>query len=420
MVPGGLRQSAQLRGANAPRGQPWASGSDRAASRARSVGGCSARVGASLLLGSLALLSACGEHSADPSAGPASIKADITWGELGISPGQFSKPRGIAMDPGGDGKSVWVIDMSARVQRLDAATGRCTYEFRMPEFEMGRPTGVTIARHADTPGGEIKPRLYVADTHYHRIRVYDISNLPETEKGVEPPLLASFGSFGEEPGQFIFVTDVAVLTSPEGMVERIYTTEYGGNDRICVFDADHKFLFSFGQFGDGSHADKIEFNRPQSIAIINRSTLVVTDACNHRLGVFTLDGKVLRWIGGPEFVTSENGFNYPYGIADMGDGTVLLAEWGGNRVTRVDPTGAMILGRWGKAGRGAGEIATPWGVEFHDGSAFVLDTGNARVMRFEVPRASRGLPVGNAGDDGGVSGGGVGDRSARTMLGGGA
>lgn len=342
-----------------------------------------------VLLPALTLLAACGEDTFDPSAGPAPINAEATWGELGISPGQFSKPRCIAMDPGGDGNSVWVIDMSARVQRLDAATGRCTYEFRMPEFEMGRPTGVSIARHADTPGGEIKPRLYVADTHYHRIRVYDISNLPDTEKGTEPPLLASFGSFGKEPGQFIFITDVAVLTSPQGQVERIYATEYGGNDRVSVFDADHKFLFSFGQFGDGSHADKIEFNRPQSIAILDRSTLVVTDACNHRLGIFTLDGKLVRWIGGPEFVTSENGFNYPYGIALIGDGTILLAEWGGNRVSRVDPADGTILARWGKAGRGPGEVATPWGVEFHDGHAFVLDTGNARVMRFEVPRLSR-------------------------------
>src|SRR2546423_1001204 len=81
-----------------------------------------------------------------------------------------------------------------------------------------------------------------------------------------------------------------------GGVERIYVSEYGGNDRVSVFDKEHKFLVSFGRPGSGDQADPVEFNRPQSIGVDQkRGRLVITDAVNHRVGVFTLDGKLVRW-----------------------------------------------------------------------------------------------------------------------------
>ena len=46
--------------------------------------------------------------------------------------------------------------------------------------------------------------IYVADTHYHRVLVFS----PEGQ------LQASFGSLGEEPGSFIYPTDVAGYVWP--------------------------------------------------------------------------------------------------------------------------------------------------------------------------------------------------------------
>src|SRR5690242_10273665 len=132
--------------------------------------------------------------------------------------------------------------------------------------------------------------LYVADTHYFRVMAYR----PPASLDGKPDLVAQWGSYGNEPGQFIYPTDVAFTTAGNGSVERIYVSEYGGNDRVSVFDKDHKFLFAFGHFGYGD-GEGIEFNRPQSIGMMG-DRLAVTDACNHRVGVFTLDGKLVRWI----------------------------------------------------------------------------------------------------------------------------
>ena len=311
-----------------------------------------------VLIGALAVVSGgCGVKSGGP------IEAVAELGEGGTQPGQFSYPR--AMDA--DDSTLYVIDKSARVQRLDVESGAVLARWRMPEYEFGKPTGVTLA---PAPGG--RPALYVADTHYNRVMIYEVC------EANEPPLLASFGSHGDGDGQFRFPTDIAVLAGDDGAVERIYVSEYGGNDRISVFDPSYNFLFSFGSFGSGDDG----FDRPQSIAIVG-SELLVNDACNHRLGRFTLDGELIAWFDGSDDL--EHGqFIYPYGLAPLPDGTVLVSEYGSSRVRRVDPVAGRTLAVWGEAGHGAGQLAHPWGVAAIGGTAYVLDSGHNRVLGFRI------------------------------------
>src|SRR5215831_7097341 len=82
-----------------------------------------------------ALLAGCNRH--EPIGGP--IAATVCFGEVGISPGQFSYPRCLDHDT----TSLWVIDKQARVQRLDPKTGECQGGWQMPEWVNGKPTGVT-------------------------------------------------------------------------------------------------------------------------------------------------------------------------------------------------------------------------------------------------------------------------------------
>src|SRR6185436_9431575 len=98
------------------------------------------------------------------------------------------------------------------------------------------------------------------------------------------------------------------------------------------------FKFSIGHYGSGSSPDDVQFNRPQSLALdLKRQELIVTDACNHRLGRFTLDGKLIAWISSPAQVGALPGqFSYPYGLALLDDGSALIAEFGGNRVQHID------------------------------------------------------------------------------------
>jgi len=315
----------------------------------------------------LALPAGCGER-APSDGGP--LRVLEVYGEPGRQPGQFSYPR--AIDAWGD--SLVVIDRTARVQRIDAESGRILGWFRMPDWKRGKPTGVTIG-----PTAEGEPAIYVPDTHYHRVMVFP---LPDGHVEAPDPIL-SFGEYGTESGQFVYPTDVAVFEDERGRAERIYVSEYGGNDRVSVFDAAGAFLFSFGSFGTPGD-EGIRFNRPQAIGLdAARGELVVVDACNHRLGRFTLDGELLRWIGGPGDRPGE--FNYPYGVCVLEDGEVLVAEFGGNRVQRIDMESGESPGIYGEGGRGPGQLLSPWAVTVLGDRAFVLDSGHDRVVAFRSP-----------------------------------
>lgn len=338
----------------------------------------------------LAGAAGCGESgvSAGRDGEPVALEVVKAFGEVGKSPGQFTYPRAID----GDGSALWVIDKAAHVQRIDPASGQATAAWFMPESTLGKPCGVTVFPPRPGMGVGSGQLLYVPDTHYFRVMVYRAGPEGAGE------LVSQFGGYGEGPGQFIYLTDVAILPAADGGVDRIYVSEYGGNDRISVFDRDEKFLFSFGEPGSGPGA---EFNRPQSIALdAERGRLVVTDACNHRVGVFTLDGKLVRWIGSPEGTgRGWDEFAYPYGLALMDDGTALVSEFGNHRIHHVDVETGRTLGLYGKPGRGPGELTNPWGVAVMDGTVWVLDSGNGRVQGFKAPRAVKRSASGDSGGD---------------------
>jgi DNA-binding beta-propeller fold protein YncE len=151
------------------------------------------------------------------------------------------------------------------------------------------------------------------------------------------------------------------------------------------------FVRSFGRFGSSAEAGDIHFSRPQSIALDQeRRRLIVSDACNHRVGVFTLEGELVRWFGSVQEAGDGPGqLKYPYGLALAGDGSALLAEFGNNRLQRIDLDSGACLGLFGVGGRGKGQLVTPWGVALIGDEAFVLDSGNNRVQVIDRPRGTR-------------------------------
>ncbi len=336
------------------------------------------------------------------------------FGESGNSPGQYGYPRCIDSDS----NTLWVIDKLARVQRIDPVTGRAISGFLMPRFENGKPTGVTIWESTD-PGAH-GPVIFVADTHEHRVMIYQAEAHKEGVASEAPPrLIGSFGTAGEGPGQFIYLTDVAVLATPDGKgVERLYVSEYGGNDRINIYEPvggggrqkawdpaagapEFAFVRSFGHFGNGDSAADVQLSRPQSLAIDTaKRELIVTDSCNHRVGRFTLEGELVAWYGrSDEPGTAPGRFKYPYGLALLGDGSAIVAEYGNNRLQRIDLATGDCLGIFGQAGRSKGQLATPWGVALLGDTVYVLDSGNSRVQGFEKPRGTTRVAATNGGKE---------------------
>jgi len=275
-------------------------------------------------------------------------RVEYVFGEQGLGNGQFSYPRTLAVSP--IDASVFVCDKTARIQRF-SPDGKFEHSWRMPKWEFGKPTGMAFDRQG---------RLWVADTHYNQVIVYD-------RDGVEQ---FRFGSYGTGPGEFVFPTCVA--WDGDG---NIYVGEYGGNDRINKFTADRKYVMSFGTKQDGDAA----LERPTQIKFDPRGFLWVSDGCHHRICKFSTDGKLLASFGQPGSGPGE--MNYPYDL-DLVPGTtqLVVTEHGNNRVSEFDDQGRCVR-TWGKPGRERGEIMQPWKAQFgRGGMLYLLDSWNNRVQ----------------------------------------
>jgi DNA-binding beta-propeller fold protein YncE len=297
--------------------------------------------GAASIFLTFALLSVAG--CGDPA------KPDAVWCETGTGPAEVVYPRAITYDTSSD--NFYIIDRVAHVQRLDR-NGKCLSEWQMPEWRNGKPVGAAVG-----PDGN----LWVPDTHYHRVVVY----------APDGKLLQMFGSEGTADGQFIYPTDIGFVG------DRIYVSEYGGNDRVQVFDHQWKKLFQFGHFGNGPG----EFSRPQTM-VFDHDLIYITDACNHRIVVFTTDGKWVRNMGEPGSGLGQ--FRFPYGLAQDHEGRLIVCEFGNNRVQMIDKETGRGLKVWGSAGRQPGQLAYPWGVAVDKRDRVVaVDAGNNRLQVFE-------------------------------------
>lgn len=299
-------------------------------------------LGALVSIPMLVFLSGCGS----PAAGN-EVSVVSSFGRTGNGPGQFVYPRAVALAKDG---TLFVVDKAARVQHF-TPEGEVLHGWRMPDWKKGKPTGITAGDDG---------LLYVADTHYHRVMVFE----------PDGTLVRQFGSYGREPGQFIYPTDVAVARDGT-----LYVTEYGGNDRVSVFDASGRVLTTFGSLGGGEE----QFSRPSAIALDEqRERIYVADACNHRISVFDIEHRVVAHFGGPG---SEPGkLRYPYDLCFADDRSLLVCEYGNNRVQLFSPDG-QSQGCWGTPGRRLAELAAPWGVAADSrGRTFVVDSGNDRIQ----------------------------------------
>ncbi len=271
------------------------------------------------------------------------------FGEVGLGPGAFSYPRAIAVGPTG---AVFVVDKAGRVQRF-SARGSFETEWRMPETRQGKPVGLTVHRDG---------RVFVADTHYHRVLVFDRSGT----------LLDSFGRAGTGDGEFGLPTDIAIDAT--GFV---YVSEYGGNDRITKWSPDLRFVRTIAK----GPIEGRRLRRPAGMAIDEEQTLWVADACNHRIVRLSLDGAVLTTFGRMGRGTGE--LRYPYGIDVNRDGTIMVCEYGGDRLQWFSKQG-QSLGTWGRSGRAPGELSGPWGAAYGPGGqVYVVDSLNSRVQIVE-------------------------------------
>lgn len=319
--------------------------------------------GVSLLAVGIPSLSGCIGASAAPG------EPELVWGRRGISEGRFLKPRAIAIDKK---DQLYIVDTTGRIQ-VFTADGEFLHSWKMPQTENGRPTGLTVDYHGDGPSDE--GRLLVADTHYYRMLAFDLqgNQLPDQTIG---------GTAGRAPGEFAFVTHIA--RDSQGSY---YIGEYGDSDRIQKFDSQGRFVTQWGETG----RDPGQFIRPQTLVIDRQDQLWVVDACNHRIQRYDLretspdqpsEPKRLRGWG--TYGRELGELYYPYDLALLPDETILICEYGNQRLQRFTRQGDWIES-WGTPGHSPGELYQPWGVVVDSqGRIHVLDSNNHRVQRLRL------------------------------------
>jgi DNA-binding beta-propeller fold protein YncE len=126
--------------------------------------------------------------------------------------------------------------------------------------------------------------LYVADVQLDQVLVYDADSFK---------LLRKIGTTGHRhelttPGDFAKPTGVAV--DKDGNLYVCDTL----NNRVEIFDADGKFISTFGKAGDGPGY----FARPKGVAIDADDHIWVADGQQDRVQVFNQEARLLITFGG--------------------------------------------------------------------------------------------------------------------------
>lgn len=223
----------------------------------------------------------------------------------------FITPTGIVMGMAND---VYVADADlAYVTQLNLRGESIAI---IGEGQLVRPTGLAFDR--------VKQLLYVADTHDHNIKVFDVSqnNTSDAAGKKSSTLLRTIGRKGEKLGEFnsptymaldkgeLFVTDtlnarVQVLDAETGIAKRVIgkrgnnvgnlvrpkgvAVDSDGNvyvvesyhDHLLVFNREGEFLIPIGGTGEGIG----QFYLPASVWVDSNDQVFIADMFNGRVSL---------------------------------------------------------------------------------------------------------------------------------------
>jgi len=285
-------------------------------------------------------------------------KLILVWGESGSAPGELHQPIGIAVaeegsvfvaDTGND--RIEVFDPDGKFLRAFGSRGEKPGEFR-------RPMDIDI----DAQG-----RLYVAEHGGDRVQVF--SHDGDWLRGLRAEDVPG--------GEFDAAAGVAVTPSGEIYVADFY------NHRVVAFRKDGSFRAVIGLPGRVLPG---RLHYPTDLEW-SEGRLVVADAYNNRIQVFTENGEAIaRWggiLGSGLPGGGPRSFRVATGVAADALGRIYVADFENHRI-QVFTRDGKLLAVFGSRGSGPGEFERPTDLDIGaDGRIYVIDFGNDRVQVFE-------------------------------------
>ncbi|WP_159436043.1 NHL domain-containing protein [Microbulbifer donghaiensis] len=300
-------------------------------------------------------------------------KYDIRNGQLDRGDGQSLKKSAIAE----------ILTIAGTGEYGDSGDGG---DAREAQFR--GPLGAAVA-----PDGTV----YIADRWNNRIRRIDTSGIISTM--VE----------GDDSASPCWPTAEINIISPADVAVDGDGNVYIANSSACTIDVIRpdgslERVAGTGQLGfsgDGGPAVNAKLNYPSavevgpdgSLYIVTRSSMGGSGARIRRIGP---DGIISTIAGTGEFGSEGDGglainasFEYSGGLAVSQDGSIYIADFGADRVRRIDPNGVISTvagtGSSGFSGDGGKAIDATLGpadvAVGRDGSLYIADTGNRRIRR---------------------------------------
>ncbi|MFZ5503639.1 MAG: 6-bladed beta-propeller [Pseudomonadota bacterium] len=264
---------------------------------------------------------------------------------------------------------------------------------------LGKPYGVAVH----------KGRVFVGDTAYKSIFVFDIPNKKffSFGRGMEEPvkLEQPIGLDTDGEGN-LYVTDNATkqvvvynrdgkfqrtvggpdyFDKPAGVAvdkngDRVYVVDIGGirseQHKVAVFDAKNgQHLFDIGKRGSGPG----EFNLPRDATIAPDGSLYVVDGANFRVQHFTRDGEFLNMFG--SIGRMQGQFSRPKEVAVDADGNVYVIDSAFGNFQIFNPEGQLLMSVGGRGAVNApAKYLLPSGIAVDgDGRVYVVDQMHRRV-----------------------------------------
>jgi uncharacterized protein (TIGR03663 family) len=257
--------------------------------------------------------------------------------------------------------------------RIDQTAVQQIGEVGVPGTAPGQfsfPRAVTV-----DAGGQI----YVADSGNNRIQVFGPDGTFLRQWGNTCKLDTGESCQGDGRGQFNEPWGIAV--DGDG---NVYVSDTW-NHRIQKFDNQGNFITMWGQFGStsGELGQAGLFYGPRSVTLGQDGNVYVMDTGNKRIQAFTPDGEYVAQYGGAGVV--EGRFDEPVGLAQDAAGNWYVADTWNRRIQKFDSKFNYVA-QWPVDGWASQSVVNKPGlaVERARNIVYAVDPENYRVLAFNA------------------------------------
>lgn len=253
----------------------------------------------------------------------------------------LDNPTGVALDGSGN---LYIADWSNNRIRMVSTNGIITTVAGKRGMGFTGDGGPATNALLAGPFGvalDSKNNLYIADEYNDCIRKVDTNGIITTVTG-RPLALEPLGDGGPATNALLFIPNGVAADT----LGQLYIAD-SGNDRIRMVDTNGIITTKAGTnayayFGDDGPATNAALYLPGSVALDSYGSFYIPDSGNNRIRKVDTSGYITTVAGNGTTNYSGDGgaainasLNYPMGVAVDGNGNLLIADYGDNRIRKV-------------------------------------------------------------------------------------